>query len=368
MAWNVDLGGDSVTYPLIANNLVYVLVKHALTTDARLVAVDAQTGKTIWGVDVPDAIAHAYDAGNVFVTTQKTVLAFDAMSGAAAWSNSLASQPQIQTPPTAYRGGVYVLSTQAVFGLDAATGAEAWRAELPNQARSTLAVSEEGVFFTDPCFAVYSLDRRSGVVRWKTTPSQCGNNDASASVVFGGKVYVHDHFGHGLVLDANTGAMVDSFVASQAPAFSGSAGFFIREDFTMQAVDLNSGNKLWEFDTSQNGPERMVSAPITIGDRVYVATLAGSVYGFDKAAGPSPSQWYDSVPFSFTSGESASVPAGPAAGGGVLVAPGGSHLMAWVHFDGSGADAGPEGGGLDAGPGDAGDAGGVDADAGPDGG
>src|SRR5260370_3217533 len=114
--WTVDLGGK-VSYPLIADGMVFVTVAESATNSTKLIALNQSTGATAWGpIELggrrPWSNA-TYDAGRVFVVNQRALLrAYDAATGAILWTTQLPQQ-FTQTPPTAAFGlfftGIYAI-------------------------------------------------------------------------------------------------------------------------------------------------------------------------------------------------------------------------------------------------------------------
>ena len=49
----------------------------------------------------------------------------------------------------------------------------------------------------------------------------------------------------------------------------------------VRAVDPKTGDKLWEFTTKG----RVDSSPVVVGQRVFVGSADGRIYGFDLATG-----------------------------------------------------------------------------------
>src|SRR5687767_12592635 len=99
--WSRDLGNSfsTISYPLIVEGKVFVLVDNGNNYGFRLYALDQATGATVWGPVGFDFSNYsfgglAYDGGRIFVLDYDGFLdAFDASSGVLLWET--------------YLGGVY---------------------------------------------------------------------------------------------------------------------------------------------------------------------------------------------------------------------------------------------------------------------
>jgi outer membrane protein assembly factor BamB len=155
--WSVDLGG-SVSYPLVAQGLVFVTVGSAADAGGSvdLVALDEHTGAIAWG---PIALGgtypmgHAtYENGRIFaVNSDGQLSAFDAMTGTLEWSEVLvdadggATPGQFTSPPTALGGVVYVGSSVELYAVSEELGTVVWTHAIPT-VHSSPAVSPTGVY------------------------------------------------------------------------------------------------------------------------------------------------------------------------------------------------------------------------------
>ena len=147
--WTVDLGGK-VSYPLIADGMVFVTVAESATNSTKLIALNQSTGATAWGpieLGGPRPWSNAtYDAGRVFVVNQSALLrAYDAATGAILWTTQLPQQ-FTQTPPTAAFGLVFT----GIYAIRQADGTIQWPVAVsgPGDDGSSPAVTVDGVYTT----------------------------------------------------------------------------------------------------------------------------------------------------------------------------------------------------------------------------
>src|SRR3954452_11841895 len=121
-AWSRSLGG-AVSYPVIANGMVFVTVANR-DKGTTLMALDAATGADRWSKPLEHDYgwsAPAYDRGRLFVLTGGwgDLYAFDPGAGAKYWVRG-GSAPGAG-PPTASGGSVYVSGNTTWYDKDEST-------------------------------------------------------------------------------------------------------------------------------------------------------------------------------------------------------------------------------------------------------
>src|SRR6266851_4990404 len=134
--WQVTLPG-AVSYPLIAQGMVYVTSGIPYTSTTTLYALDQSTGRVVWSqplaYSLPWANA-AYDAGRIFVVGSSNPVcchnsvmkAYSADTGAPLWTAELLGSFSFSSAPTAARGVVYTGGAgdgATVYAVDEVTGA-----------------------------------------------------------------------------------------------------------------------------------------------------------------------------------------------------------------------------------------------------
>ena len=332
-AWSVDLGG-SVSYPLIAQGAAYVTVANTSGYGTKLLALDLDTGATIWGpVDLGGTYwwsGAAYDSGSVYTLNFDGQLrAFDAGTGAPRWTTQLPGQYSFTSPPTAVNGVVYTGgagSGGTVYAVDESSGAVLWTQSVMNGDNSSPAVSGGNVFVSYACEQAYAFTAATGDPVWHHS-TYCEGGGGKTPAVYGGRVYVRDNILGNTVLDSVTGADVGSFSGGAIPAFSGSTGYFLNGS-TLEAHDLSTGAVSWTF----GGDGQLSSAPITANGYVYVGSATGKVYAVSAATGQQA--WSDSAgaPVNSPDEQNVSQPlTGLAIGEGHLLVPASTRLVAYTN-------------------------------------
>jgi outer membrane protein assembly factor BamB len=320
----------TVSYPLIADGRVYVSVSFLHdTSDRKILALDAATGETLWR---RDAIAGygvfgiAYDAGRLLsVNSDGLLSALDGETGDLDWSAQLPGQYLFTSPPTASGGVVYVGGSGSggtVYTVDASTGDVLWTQSVANGDHSAPTVTPRGIVVGYACFHVYELSTTDGSVVWHHD-TNCSGGGGRTTAYFGARVYARDN-GDGVILRDAHGGQVGTFTSSAIPAFSGTHGYFL-ENGTLRARDLSTHTAEWSF--AADGT--LVSEPLVIDGRIFIASSSGSLYALWKRTGKVIRTFPLGASFLAPDEHNAVPLTGMNAGGGLLVVPASDHLVAF---------------------------------------
>jgi YD repeat-containing protein len=331
--WSRTLGGPS-SYPVIADGKVFVTAADGNGSyGTSLHAFDAGTGADAWG-PIPLGgtyfwSALTYGDGAVYTVNFDGVMrAFEAATGRQRWIVRLPGQYSFSSAPTYAHGIVYVGgagSGGTLYAASALTGRVLWTQSVMNGDQSSPAVTDDGVYVSYACENVYDFDPQHGTPVW-TSFGPCEGGGGRTPVVAGGLVWVRDDAGMGPVaLDAATGHLALSYSSTTAPAFDDSQGYF-REGDVLVARDVHTQAPHWTF----TGDSPLSSAPIVVGNHVYVGSSAGTLYAIDRTTGAAV--WSGSVGAAIFSPDEHNVSSpsnGLAAGNGLLVVPADKLLVAY---------------------------------------
>jgi outer membrane protein assembly factor BamB len=335
LKWSRDLSASgvmSISYPLIAQGLVFVTTTTKNNYGTTLMALDEHSGATVWSTAISGTYYFgnaAYDSGKVFVVNFDGLMkAFDAATGNLLWSVSLPGQYAFTSPPTAANGIVFTGgagSGGTVYAVDETNGAVLWTMPVENGDHSSPAVVLGSVFVSYACPQSYAFDATNGQQLWHHD-SCCAGGGGKTPVVHAGQVYVRDDFcdqTSGLVLDAATGTVTGGFDSDRPPAFVGNLAVYLQSG-TLRGVDLPSGQVLWSF----AGDGGLQSAPVIVNQTIYIGSSSGTLYGLNTsgqqiwstqvgAAIPAPDE------------QNALLTTGLGAGDGFLIVPTDSVLVAY---------------------------------------
>ncbi|MBA7677276.1 putative protein YxaL [subsurface metagenome] len=268
--WEYKTGGWIESSPAIVNGVVYFG-----SNDGRLYALDAHSGEKLWDFKtrypimsspaVADDIVY-FGAGDYYV------YALDAVTGEKLWD--FKAEGWVNSSPTVANGVVYVGSgSDLCYALHALSGRLRLHFKSYYPVFSSPAVDGETVYFSNSSGYLYAVDGSARNWLWEheikphwiqlwamglplpTPPPQSG-------------------FLWGLKLGK---------VAYSSPVVTDDT-LYIGSDNKLVAIDLQSHQKRWEFETE--GQQYMVrSSPALVGTTIYVGSEDGRLYAVDAATG-----------------------------------------------------------------------------------
>ena len=315
--WSVTLNGP-VSYPILADGKVFVATASSSSYGGSLYALDATTGRVIWG-PVPLSgtyywFALAYGNGRVFVNNfDGTVAAYETKSGREDWAQQT---DYFSGEPVFYKGVVYLQGAGPVFALSAQTGAILWSTSQLDGDGSSLATDDTGVFVFAGC-THYLLSLSTGATVWSTNDGCSGGG--------GGTVYLDvatsRAFEDNLVVRTSDGHTLGTYAGT--PAFLGTKGYFV-SGTTLFSENVQTLTPIY----SVTLPSRSVTSPVIAGSTLYVGAADAKVYGIDTATGAVT--WSHALPGVPGGGAQYSSPVSDiAVGEGLLVVPSANVLTAF---------------------------------------
>ena len=258
VAWRKNFGQASsrkvfvTAPPVAADGRVYVM-----DAEARVSAVDASTGATIWKVDLAERSKRdrdafgggvAYDGGRLYVTSGfRFVAAVDASNGKVIWRTRV--DTPIHGAPTVMSGRVMAINVDDEFEtFNADTGAQDWTYQALTEPARILAASSptpagDTVVAGFASGELAALGASNGNEAWTLTLSRTSRTNALSEI--------RDIAGRPVVYRG------DVFAGSHSGVFA--------------AVDLRSGASRWTL------PVTTITTPWPAGDVVFVVSQAGEV-------------------------------------------------------------------------------------------
>jgi outer membrane protein assembly factor BamB len=353
--WQVSLPG-AVSYPLIAQGMVYVTIGIPFTATTMLYALDQSTGSVVWSQPLPYSLLPwanaAYDQGRIFVIASSNPIcchnssmnAYDAATGAPLWTTELYGSFMFSSAPTAANGVVYTGGAgdgSTVYAADEVSGALLANHSVIGGDQSSPALSDTGVFVSYACNQAFGFSQRTLAPLWHYS-TDCYGGGGRTVVYANGRVYTRDLLGN-LILDAATGNLLGSFTSSgpymttaAAPAIDQSNivmltwPTFSPSSTTLSSHSLADGSTNWSF----TGDGQLDTAPIVLstptGKFVVEGSASGMLYALDATTGAVV--WSTNVGASIPppNEQSVSQPlTGLGAGQGLLVVPAGNTVTAY---------------------------------------
>jgi outer membrane protein assembly factor BamB len=292
--WTRDLGGP-VSYPVVANGLIFVTVGNPSGAGSQLVALDLNTGGQVWAKAIGDPYWNrsnaAYDNGRVFlVDALGTVRAFSAdASGRLLWKVQLTGQTQFMGPPTASQGKVILAGSGfggTLYALAETNGALLWSAPVQNGTEGAPAFGDGGVYVTYPC-QYYKFDPASGQLIWNFNDG-CEGGGGATPVFHHKRLFVRWPIdARDSILDTESGDRIGTFpVAVPAPAVFYSdahAERLVELDYfgNLLCSNVRSGKQRWSF----SGDAQLASAPLVVNGEVFEGSYSGNLYLLDGDRG-----------------------------------------------------------------------------------
>ena len=281
--WTRRLSPPVSSAATVADGTVYV--GGATETGGGVVAVDADSGQTVWRRPLdgfvaggPTVVADTLYAAVGGETGE--LVALDTETGTPRWRLSTGS---IRSAPTVVDGVVYAGSyDHTLYAVDAATGDVVWT------------VTPEGYGLTAPTVVdgtVYvgsgrpgrllAVDAADGTVEWATRTAGWVR---SAPTVVDGVVYAGDDGGKLSAVATDTGVPVWQYDADDTVATAVTVAddtvYVGSDDGRLHAVADENGTPVWRHQTGAP----VSAAPTVAADRVYVGTNE-SLHVVDAAAG-----------------------------------------------------------------------------------
>jgi outer membrane protein assembly factor BamB len=334
--WTRNLGAGAISYPLIADGMVFVTVANTGNYGTQLFALDAATGTTVWQQPISGTYFWsnaAYDNGQVFVVNYNGVVeSFAAATGTLSWSMQMPGQTSFSSPPTPQSGLLYLAGAGeggTLYAVNESNGSVQWTQSVENGDNSSPTLGENGVYVTYPC-QYYKFAPATGQIIWHDS-GDCEGGGGKTSVWYQSQLFVRDPPGEGeSILNAKTGAKTGTFQSQPAPSFFAlnktTYGVGLASG-SLNAFDASSGTNLWSF----TGDGNLTTAPLVIGKYVVEGSGSGNLYVLNSKNGktvwsgnagagiPGPDEQNVSQPLT-----------GLGAANGILVVPAGSQISAYM--------------------------------------
>ncbi|MGF1596266.1 MAG: PQQ-binding-like beta-propeller repeat protein [Acidimicrobiales bacterium] len=331
VVWQYETGSSLASRPAVENGLL-VIGTHVTDT---VHAIDTETGEAQWTFDAGGAVdvGPTIEDGTVYIgAASGAVYALDLDDGSVEWETdveakvSTAAYVDAEVVAVGTDGGRFI-------GLDRVTGEERWAIDLGGGLNSTPVAAqrrgenviliggtdgglhliapdtgeeieriglEGGVWFSTPLVVsygagqeawvgtslqdrgyLYHVDLDSGETRYFETSAGVGTDPALTN---DGYVVAGNDLGELFAIDKTSLGEVwregyaDRNQIKGSPAVHGDVVVFGTHDRQLIAVVDRNGAELWRFDGEQIFG---LSAPVVVGDQLFVGNDSGTVYRFD---------------------------------------------------------------------------------------
>ncbi|MFZ3237936.1 MAG: PQQ-binding-like beta-propeller repeat protein [Stellaceae bacterium] len=308
--WKTSVGEGSSRYtqilaqPIVADGRVY-----AMDGGSQVGAYDAANGNQIWRVDVKPSDDYgngfggglAYWNGRLFVSTgYAQVRALDPKSGKTIWKTGVGAP--VRSGPTVADGRVYAVTVEnELVALAADDGRRLWAQNgIPETAglvgSSSPAVEGEVVVVGYSSGEIYALTIENGRPLWSDSLSSGGAVDAVSAladirgrpVIDRGRVFAISHSGRMAAVDLRTGERVweQDIGSSHGVWVAGDYVYVLSNDNELVCLTRHDGKVRWLKQLPRYENEKDKEDPIT---------WAGPVLGGDRLIVLSSNGWALSV-------------------------------------------------------------------------
>lgn len=301
--WSSQVGDGVGRYfsnlsPAVAYDKVY-----AADRDGIVSAMDLESGKTVWSVNLGEE-APALLSGGITASYSKLyigtetgeLIALDEETGELVWRTQVGGE--ILSKPLADEGLIVVNSSRGeISAYEAETGEQRWSlsSEVPNltlRGDSSPVSISGGVFWGMANGRLGAAFIENGNIIWQQTiasPKGATEIDRlvdvdSTPVVAGSLLYAVGYNGSLVAIDLRSGrpAWKRTYSSSTDIMVAGSYLFLITDKDHVVAVDARSGTELW---TNKELEYRQLTAPVAISGYVVVGDAEGYLHWIDPTSG-----------------------------------------------------------------------------------
>ena len=313
--WSVSIGKGSdsnvqlITSPVIANNRIYTM-----DVEANIRALDLETGRTIWRVNVADkeedirssggglAVAN----GKLFVTTGFAhVIALSVKSGELLWRRVL--NGPVRAPPTVFKGRVFsVTIANVLYALDESNGKTIWThigiaetAGLLGGAAPAAAGSViVGSFSSGEVFA---FRHENGRIIWsdvltairQSSPLSKLAHIRGRPVIDSGRVIVTSNSGRTVSINLRTGDRIweQKVGSGNSPWVAGQFIYLLSSFGELICLEKRTGGVRWvsqlpKYEDEKNQEEPLFwTGPILAGNRLLVGSSHKEIWSVSPYTG-----------------------------------------------------------------------------------
>jgi outer membrane protein assembly factor BamB len=267
-------------------------VVYAADHSGKIIALDRHSGKKIWTVSTGEKFTAGPTLVNgslLLATSDAKIISYAADSGTQMWEAKVTSE--VLAPPSGSQGMVLVHAIDgSISALDAKNGEVRWRVDqsapsLTLRFSSTPIIAGDKVLVGSAAGKLLALNIQSGLIEWERNITQPrGRSELQRMVditadplVKGDVAYVVTYQGKLAAVNVNSGNLLwERDVSSyQNMAIDNHHLYITDNTHTLWAIDRQNGSTLWK--QAALG-ERYITGPAVVDNKVVVADRGGYLH------------------------------------------------------------------------------------------
>lgn len=276
--WYFEVEDEIRSSPFVANDAVYVG-----SYDNNLWALDAKEGGLLWKYATEGGIGSSPTAqgGTVFIGSEDWKLyAIDARSGRIEWTYDTGGK--VYSTPRARLGHVFFgADDHRLHAVKTSNGRQAWAFDAAAPIRSSPCITDEMIFFGCETGDFYGLDL-AGEMKWRFKARRA---ITSSPTVHEGMVYFGSNDWTLYAVEGNSGFTVWRFRTKKpiisSPAYYNGRVYVGSADGYLYAVDALEGREVWSYETGN----QVSSSPVIYEGVVYVGSVDRHLYALNADTG-----------------------------------------------------------------------------------
>lgn len=245
----------------------------------HFIALDRQTGETVWTVDVESDWTPLVNDGVVYIAASDELHAIDAATGNHKWRVPLGRGP-MAAPLMAEGTIVTLVSPDEVWAFRAADGQRLWGQAVGGAVGPASVAVDHTEIFVALGSRLLSLQLSDGAVRWdRTLPGELRAPALSRDRVFVGSTANAFYAVH-----KDSGTLSWSFPVGGdviGAAVDNDVVYVVSLDNVLRALKQSTGNQIWKRALTA----RPAAAPRAVGGVVAVSSIAPPIATFNAKSG-----------------------------------------------------------------------------------
>lgn len=283
--WVFDVGNLVVSSPTVVEDTLYVG-----SNGSDVYAINKSTGDKKWIFETGEFVNSSPAVVNdtVYIgSNDNNVYAIDRNTGKKRWEFDTGDK--IRSSPTFSNGTVFIgngdfrdPTDTAVYAINADSGQKEWRYEVGDRVSSAPIVDKEVVYVTSTDGKLYALNTMDGSLNWS---KDIGAGRGSPTIV--NETVYAPGFDGVFALNKETGSEQwkyeeeVSFISNSPTVANNILYIGFASANKLLAIDIDSGNKIWEFSTGN----KVYSSPTYTNETIFVGNENGNVFSIDANTG-----------------------------------------------------------------------------------